>query len=58
MEEKKFNVTEVVTPTEAIIEYKEVTANEMKQIMKETEEEKEEEDQRKPKITQKTQWVK
>lgn len=39
MEEKKFNVTEVVTPTEAIIEYKEVTANEMKQIKEDVEEE-------------------
>ena len=43
MEEKKFNITEVVTPTEAIIEDVEATANEMKQIKEETEKEKEEE---------------
>lgn len=43
MEEKKFSITEVVTPTEAIIEDEQVTANEMKQIIEETEKEKEEE---------------
>ncbi len=43
MEEKNFNITEVVTPTEAIIEDEQVTANEMKQIMKETEEKQKEE---------------
>lgn len=43
MEEKKFSITEVVTPTEAIIEDEQVAANEMKQIIEETEKEKEEE---------------
>lgn len=43
MEEKKFNITEVVTPTEAIIEDEEVTANEMKQIVEDNMEEKGEE---------------
>lgn len=39
MEEKEFKITEVVTPTEAIIEDKQVTANEMKQIKEDVEEE-------------------
>ena len=41
MEEKKFSITEVVTPTEAIIEDEQVAANEMKQIIEETEKEEE-----------------
>lgn len=44
MEEKEFNIKDVVAPTEAIIEDEEVTANEMKQIVEETEEEDKEEE--------------
>lgn len=40
MEEKEFNITDAVAPTEAIIEDEKVTVNEMKQITEETEEEK------------------
>ena len=39
MEEKKFNIIEVVTPTEAIIEDEQVVASEMKQIKEDVEEE-------------------
>lgn len=39
MEEKKFNIIEVVTPTEAIIEDEQVAASEMKQIKEDVEEE-------------------
>lgn len=40
MEEKDFNITDVVAPTEAVIEDEEVTANEMKQIVEDNMEEK------------------
>ena len=43
MEEKEFNITDIVAPTEAIIEDEEVTANEMKQIIEDNMEEKGEE---------------
>lgn len=39
MEEKKLNITEVVTPTEAIIEDEQVTASKVKQIKEDVEEE-------------------
>ena len=38
MEEKEIEITEVVAPSDAIIEDKEVTANEMKQIKEDVEE--------------------
>lgn len=40
MEEKEFNITEVVAPSEAIIEDEEVKANEMEPINDENTEEK------------------
>ena len=39
MTEKEFKITEVVTPTEAIIEDEQVIASEMKQIKEDVEEE-------------------
>lgn len=38
MEEKEIEITEVVSPSEAIIENEKVTANEMKQIKEDVEE--------------------
>lgn len=38
MEEKEIEITEVVAPSEAIIENEKVTANEMKQIKEDVEE--------------------
>lgn len=38
MEEKETEITEVVSPSEAIIENEKVTANEMKQIKEDVEE--------------------
>ncbi len=39
MTEKEFKITEVVTPTEAIIEDEQVTASKVKQIKEDVEEE-------------------